>query len=229
MRRLLYVPVLHDEADIGSAGAALQQRSSSMAGEERWAKHRETACRFWESVFTYLSTFADHGLKVYQDGLPADGETGRRIVAEAAARGSKNYRVVQRLLDLGAELCKTEDPALLLQEHQGLLALVSGRGSGDAELSPVEYSTQRDLLTEARDRYIAETIGATLAEDEAGVLFIGAYHRVAQYLAADISCHEVKEREAVLAYVENLLVGHDDEGLAELGQYLASPISLPPF
>ncbi|NQW21977.1 MAG: hypothetical protein HQ475_00875 [SAR202 cluster bacterium] len=227
MRRLLYVPVIHDEVDIGSAGPALQQQSCLLAEERGWAKHQERAKQFWENISAYLGSFASGGLNVYQDGLPAGGEIGKRIVAEAANRGSKNYQVVQELLDRGAELCQTEDPALLLQEHRNLSALVNPREPGKADFDPEEYQTRRDQLTEARDKFIAGTIGATLAEGESGILFIGAYHRVARYLAADISVEEVKDPETVQAYLDCLFLGRDQERLQELCQYLVSPI-VPP-
>ncbi len=37
-------------------------------------------------------------------------------------------------------------------------------------------------LLEARDRFIAGQIDATLRDDENGVLFIGALHKVARFL-----------------------------------------------
>lgn len=228
MRRLLYVPVIHDQADVGSAGPALQQQSCLLVEKRRWAKHQEAANQFWENVSAYIGGFAADGLKVYQDGLPADGEIGKRIVAEAANRGSKNYQLIQELLDRGAELCKTEDPALLIQEHQNLLALVNPREPGEADFNPEEYHTRRDQLTEARDRFIARTIGATLAEGELGILFIGAHHRVAWYLEADISVEEVKDPETVQAYLDSLFLRRNAERLQELGQYLISPI-VPQF
>lgn len=215
MRRLLYVPIVHDEADIGSAGAALALRSARLAGRRRWARHQQVLDRFWQQVGAFLDRFEANGLRVYQDGLPAGGEVGQRIVQEAAARGSRNHRLVLHLLERGAQLCQTEDPALLWRERQRLLE-PSGQGGE-------ERSEGNGLLAE-RDRFIAGAINATLREGEAGILFIGAYHDVTPYLAEDIAIEAVKEPEKVRAYFEALFVGRDAGRLAQLAEYLASPV-----
>ena len=79
MKRLLYIPIIHDEADLGSASAALAQRSAVLSGERRWVLHRETVGKFWERITAYLHSFDPHQLRVYQDGLAADGEMGRKF------------------------------------------------------------------------------------------------------------------------------------------------------
>jgi len=153
---------------------------------------------------------------LYQDGLAADGEIGRRIAEEAAKRGSKNYQLLLELLNRGAQLRKTEDLALLLLEHQLLLEMVHSHVQ--------QYESQRDRLMEERDKFIAETIEATLKEGELGVLFIGAYHNVSSHLATDISIEMVKDTKRVKAYLDELFLGHDYQRLEELGQYLISPM-----
>ncbi|MBI2871847.1 MAG: hypothetical protein HYY00_01485 [Chloroflexi bacterium] len=210
MRRLLYVPIIHDEADLGSAGKALREKSAALSGEWRWTLHQETVGGFWDEVAAYLRSFAPHRLKVYQDGLAADGEMGRRIVEEAARRGSRNYRLVLDMLHRGAELRKTEDPTLLLLERESIL-----RPSPDSE---------RLGLMHQRDGFIAETIGATLKEGEVGVLFIGASHDVASRLAPDISVEMVKDPEQVQVYFNELLRGREDSELEKLARYMRSPI-----
>lgn len=226
MRRLLYVPIIHNEADLGSAGATLAQKSAALSGDRRWMMHKETVDKFWETVATYTRSFDPHKLRVYQDGLAADGETGRRIVREAVVRGSKNYQLVLELLDRGAELRTTEDPVLLLQEHENLLRQMHQEFAGEGEGDTEQYRLQRDRLMEERDRFIAETIGTTLKEGEVGVLFVGADHDVATRLPADISVTAVKDPEKVMAYFEELLHGQDERNLAVLAQNLTSPASL---
>jgi len=218
MRRLLYVPIIHEEADLGSARTALAQRSAALSGERRWVLHRETVGKFWGRVAAYLRSFDPYQLRVYQDGLAADGVMGRRIVEEAARRGSKNYQLVLELLKGGAELRKTEDPALLLQEREVIVAHL--QESLDAD----QYRIQSDRLMGERDKLIAETVRATLKEGEVGVLFIGAHHNVASRLAGDISVEEVKDPGQVRTYFEELFLGHDEVRLKELVQYLTSVI-----
>ena len=118
MRRLVLVPIVHEPADMGSTALDLLRQTVRLAGARRWTAHQGVLARYWERVGAHLGTFEAGRLRVYQDGLPVGGELGRRIVAEAAARGSRNHRLVQALLDMGAELRQTEDVALLLRERE---------------------------------------------------------------------------------------------------------------
>jgi hypothetical protein len=221
MRQLLYIPIIHSSVDLGSAGAALTLHGAALAGEGRWAVHQETVNKFWESVAAYLRSLDPRCLRVYQDGLAAAGELGRRVVQEAAKRGSPNYQLVLEMLDGGAELRQTEDPLLLTLERENILAGLAPGATDQEGPAARRYREQRDRLTEERDSFIAGTIGATLREGEVGVLFLGAYHQVASYLAADISVQMVKDPEGVCLYLEELFLGHDDARLRELADYLA--------
>lgn len=227
MRQLLYVPIIHDEADMGSAGAALAQKSAALSGDRRWALHKETVEKFWESIRAFLLSFDARRLRVYQDGLAADGEIGMRIVEEAARRGSKSYQLVLDMINRGAELRKTEDLVLLLKEHENIVRHMEQEMAGDQPLSAKEYRLERNRLMEERDKFIAEAINATLKEAELGVLFIGAYHKVAPLLAGDISLEVLKDRQKVEAYFEELLSGQEDKRFEELAKYLSSPVSVP--
>ncbi|MBI2935461.1 MAG: hypothetical protein HYY31_01410 [Chloroflexi bacterium] len=172
----------------------------------------------------YLHSFDAHRIKVYQDGLAVAGDVGKRIVKEATRRGSRNYQLVLELLNRGAELCKTEDPFLLLQERENVLGLVYQAGVGkqqDAE----QYRRQRDRLVEGRDRFIAATVSETLKEGETGVLLLGAYHNVGAYLPGDIAVEFVKDPRQVRAYFKELFSGSDDERFQELARHLSSPIA----
>lgn len=214
MRHLLYIPIIHEEADLGSSGPGLARSSATLAGERRWATHRETVSRFWEMVREYLSRFEACKMRVYQDGLAADGAVGKRIVEEGARQGSRNYQLVLDMLDDGAQLQVTEHVALLLQEHENLRA-------GER---PAPSPEQRERLLEERDAYIADAIGSTLQEEELGVLFIGAGHDVLGRLAADILVQRVKDPGRVRLYVRELLLGRDSRKLKSLARYVAAPI-----
>lgn len=224
MRQLLYIPIIHSSVDLGSAGAALGVQGAALAGERRWAVHQETVSKFWQSVAAYLRSLDPRCLKVYQDGLAAAGELGRRVVQEAAGRGSPNYRLVLELLDGGAELRQTEDPLLLTLERENILAGLAPGVTGQEGPAAQRYRRQRDRLMEERDKFIAETIGATLRDGELGALFLGAYHEIASRLASDISVQMAKDPERVCLYLDELFLGHDDARLNELAHYLALPV-----
>jgi len=223
MRKLLYVPIIHSESDLGSLGPAIDRRSASLCGEKRWAEHKETVSRFWQGVADYLLSLDGAGLKIYQDGLAADGELGMRIVEEAASRGSKNHQLVLDLINKGAEIRKTEDASLLIREYEGISRLAGGEPS-ETISSHVRSRGHSSRLTEERDRFIAKTVNETLRDGETAVLFLGAYHSLLSYLATDIVLEQVKEVEKVRAYFRELFSAHNETRLQQLAHYLASPI-----
>ncbi len=214
MRHLLYIPVIHDEADLGSSGPDLAHGSAALAGERRWAMHRETTSRFWESVRDYLSRLDARKMRVYQDGLAADGAVGKRIVEEGTRRGSRNYQLVLELLNHGAHLQATERVELLLQEH----------AQGREGARPAPSPEQRERLLEERDAYIADVISSTLQEEELGVLFVGAGHNVLGRLPADIRVQTAKDPDKLRMYIHELLLGNDSRNLEALAQYLSAPV-----
>lgn len=224
MRKLLYVPIIHDPSDLGSLGPILEKASSSYLGERRWARHRETVDAFWKTIDGFLASLDARTLKVYQDGLAAEGELGRKVVQEAARRGSNNHRILLALVKRGAEIRKTEDVGLLLEEGRHLLETTKGGSEGRASSDRVEYHQEQYRLTHRRDSFVAERINETLKQGENGILFMGADHDVLSRLAEDIGVVSVKEREKVRAYFQELLLGHDEEKLELLAGYLASPI-----
>lgn len=224
MRQLLYVPMMHDQADLGSLGSALARKTAALTGARRWTIHKETMHKFWETVATYLRSFDPRHLKLYQDGLPVGGKMARRVVEEAAQKGSKNYQLVLDLLHKGSELRQTEDPALLLREHENIRMSVQEEWAGTERRSAQHYQLEADRLTSERDQVIANIINATLKESEVGVLFIGAHHNVVSHLPADISVTAIKDREQVMAYFEELLYGQDEKRLAALAENLTCPV-----
>ncbi len=229
MRRLVYVPIVHDEADLGMAGPMLLAETARLAGAERWAAHRETLARYWSEVAAYLRALPAHQLRLYQDGLPVGGSMGKSVVAEAASRGSRNYQLLHVLIERGAELRAAEDPDLLWQERNHLVGATSAQPATremGADHAPPD-SRSRGRLLRARDAFIARTIDGTLKEGEIGVLFLGAEHRVTPRLASDIAVETLKEPQLVRSYVHALLHPGRDRELAKLAAYLASPIGRP--
>ena len=229
MRKLLYVPILHAEADLGSLAPAIVRHSIALCGQERWAEHQEVVKRFWQRVADYLLAQDPAILRIYQDGLAIEGEAGLKVVEEAARRGSPNYRLVLELARRGAIIRKTEDPALLMGERQNLLQAVdtaeqNGRKAG-SDSRERSYQQRRDQLMKARDKFIAETINQTLKDGETGVLFLGAYHDVHPYLASDIAVREAKQLDKLIAYLQALFEPRA-ERWQPLADYLASPIVL---
>lgn len=224
MRRLLYIPIIHEEADLGSLASALEQSTAALCGEARWERHKATASKFWQMVSDYLETLDAKSLKVYQDGFVSEGDLSKRIIEEGVRRGSKNYEIILNLLNRGAKIVSTEDVALLQEEYGHISRIIKAETASQRTLAYKEYESRRGPLTMERDHFIARTINETLEDGEVGVLLMGAYHDVIPHLAKDIEVEQIKERERVKAYFDELMYGRDERNFEQLTRYLTSPV-----
>jgi hypothetical protein len=231
MRKLYLVPIIHMSADMGSMASALDDAAAAKLTAELWQKHKETVSVFWDSIGQFFGSLDVQGFKIYQDGMIAEGEEGRRIVSEGVSRGSKNYEIVSRLLEKGSVLLKTESLSLVKQEYGFIVKMARAKSLKEKEVAAIRYKLARGRLLKQRDEYIAGRINETLSEGENGILFIGAYHNVIPILVSDIKVAQVKDVLKVREYHNVLLTTKRyDQYLQSLGEYLTSPISnIPPF
>ena len=220
MRKLLYVPVIHVESDLGSMALAIDKRSTEICGTLRWEKHKKIVTTFWDKIEEYFKKLDASNLKIYQDGLLADGVLGQKIIEEGAKKGSRNYHIILELIKRGGKIRKTEDIALLKEEYARILKLAQSKSLWERTTAYIGYRFHRDKLMDKRDRFIARTINDTLKEEETGVLFIGAYHDVLPHLAKDVAVEEVKKSEKVRDYFKELIHGKDEKRFNELAKYL---------
>jgi len=225
MRKLLYVPIIHVESDLGSIAPAIDKRSTQICGRERWERHKQTVFTFWDQIEEYFMKLDAGNLKIYQDGLMADGELGQKIIEEGAQKGSRNYQIVLDLIRRGAEIRKTEDIALLKEEYDRILKLAQSKSLWERTTAYIGYRFHKDRLMKKRDRFIADTIGETLRNGETGVLFMGAFHDVTPNLAEDIHVEEVKDPQKVKDYFKTLISGGNKEKFDQLAEYLGSVVS----
>jgi len=214
-------------ADMGFFGPALGEGANAVLGQELWQKHKEIVSGFWDSVARFFDSLDGNGFKVYQDGMVADGTEGLRIVREGIALQSENYEIIGKLLERGATLVKTEDLALVRQEHAYITKIVGSKSLKGKEIAALRYKLAQSKLLRQRDDFIARRIKETLSEEEPGILFIGAYHDVIPKLPQDIEIREVKKTEKVREY-QRLLSNprRDKRHFEQLAQYLISPITL---
>lgn len=221
MRTLIYVPILHTGADLGSLSKEVTQRGIARLGEEVWAQHRETVAGFWRSVWEFFDALDVTDMKIYQDGMVADGQIGRRIVEDTAKASSPNYQLVQKLLDRGASLVKTEDFGLVKCEYDRLVAMTQAKSMRSKLIAVARYKLAKTSLLTKRDAFIAARIDETLQAGQTGILFIGALHEVG--VAADIRIEEIKDRHKVREY-QRLLPFHSKRPLEfeALARYLTA-------
>jgi len=225
MRKLYVLPIIHMGADMGSIASTLDDRATAKLTPELWQRHKEVVSAFWDSIGRFLDALGVNGFKVYQDGLVADGEEGLRIVGECVSQGSKNYEIVGRLLERGAVLVKTESLALVKQEYNYITKMTRPKSLKEREVAAIRYKLAQGKLLKQRDEFIAGRINETLAEDETGILFIGAYHNILVKLPSDIKTIQVKETNNVREY-HKLIVSHEvnNERFHQLTHYLGLPV-----
>jgi len=226
MRTLIYVPVIHTSADLGSIAKEVAKRGIRDLGQELWEKHRRTVEGFWDVVSDYFDSIDVKDMKIYQDGMVAEDEVGKKIVEDTAKAGSKNYQLILKLLDRGAVLVKTEDFKLVKKEYDRLCAITQAKSITKKIIAFIKYKLVKVILLNRRDNFIASRIEQTLKADEKAILFIGAFHNIKKRLPLDIRIKEVKDAAKVKRY-QKLLPFYNKNGkqFDELGKYLVSEVT----
>ncbi|NQS88989.1 hypothetical protein HQ584_04285 [Patescibacteria group bacterium] len=224
MKKLLYVPIIHMEADLGSVASVINKRSSQVCGKEHWNKHKKTVSGFWDSIATFFDHLNTPDLKIYQDGLMVNGKLGKRIIEEGAGKGSKNHQIILKLMEKGAKIMKTEDIHLLKKEYDSLIRLSQTKSPIERILAYIGYKLRKNPLMEKRNKFITQRINETLKDGEVGALFIGVYHNVLPRISKNIVVYEVKERSKVKAYFDELIWGKNEKKFNQLAEYLISPV-----
>ena len=230
MRKLIYVPIIHMSADMGSIAKQVEEKGIASFGEEFWKGHRETISGFWDVIsdyFDYIGACNRKKMKIYQDGMIAEREVGKKIIEEGIKSGSKNYELVLRLVNRGAVLVKTEEFKLVKEELDRLLAITKAKSTSKKLFAFIKYKIIKNKLLKKRDKFISKRIDKTLKDDEVGILFLGAYHNIKNKLSADIQIIELKDREKVAEYQRFLpFYSKNKERFEELGRYLILPIKV---
>lgn len=224
-RTLIYIPIIHTDPDLGSLAADLEEKAGRLLGS-CWGEHKRTVACYWQEIIRYLERKAFKEVLVFQDGLPAGGETAQVIIGELAQAGSPNYQLLEGLVKMGAYMQKTEDAELLKQEYQLTRDLVARKNLMSAVFAFLKYKLRKNALLNARDEYIAKQINQNLSEGKTGICFLGADHDVLSKLARDIKIVLVKDPDKVREYYRRLTNGETGGAIDDLARYLTAPIEI---
>jgi hypothetical protein len=183
-RKLIYLPIVHTAADMGTLGASIRGKKLSTLGRQGLTRNAAVVEKMWEEIERVVASLplAQGTARLYQDGLPVCGHE-RAIVSELAGAGSRNHRLLLELEARGATLMGTESPELLVQEYQLATAAFASEAAARTDN---RQQILRDTLLEKRDRFVADRINKTLGAGECGILFLGLLHEAAKYLDPDI-------------------------------------------
>ncbi len=224
MRRLIYVPVIHFEADLGGLAEAIEERARAVVGGVNWQKHKDIVRLYWQRIADYWEEKDVSGVKIFQDAMVINGAVGEDIVRSLASDGSINYKIVGQLLSKGAKLVKTEDPVLLREEYFLTRKLAERKSFLRSLQALLHYKWRKGKILQARDAYIVKSIDKNLEEDETGICFLGAYHQIVSSLPGDIQVLPLKDPQKVKAYSQKFMHKKWESEANQLGEYLIAPI-----
>ena len=117
-RQLIWVPVIHTEADLGNMSESVKALYVQKMGRAKWEQHIRALRTFWSRLEEQIEALRlpYERVRLYQDGLPYCGREAE-IVRTLAEAGSLNCRLLLKLMERGARITGTESPELLLEEY----------------------------------------------------------------------------------------------------------------
>lgn len=186
-RRLIHVPIIHTETDMGELGGSVRETALQKMGVRSWKRKVQRTEELWNRIEETLEQLdlAYECVRLYQDGLPVCGREGD-IVRDLAESGSRNHRLLLRLMEKGAALMGTESPDLLLQEYREVKHMMTAKNCRKRAREDLHYQQGGKALLKKRDAFIARRINETLNPGETGILFLGMLHDLAPGLQEDI-------------------------------------------
>jgi hypothetical protein len=193
VRTLIYVPIIHSEADLGTmADEMRRQFHAVLDSADLWERRTAAVEAMWNGLRAKLLALELDWprTRLYQDGLPVC-DLEPQIVRDLAAKGSRNYLLLLELMERGALLMGTDRPDLIVAEYRRIQRLVQAAQTGAADAVVEELRREGEVILRRRDDYIAQRIDATLQEGETGILFLGLLHRVDELLGVRFEVHHL--------------------------------------
>ena len=186
-RRLIWIPIIHTEADLGNMAESVKSLYVRKMGRAKWAKHIADIDRMWRGIRTRIEKMhLDYAqVRLYQDGLPTCGHE-EQIVRDLARAGSQNHGLLADLMEKGARVTGTESPDLLLEEYNLAREALLASDRRESPEAAARRSALGKAILEKRDRYIGARIAETLQPGETGVIFLGMLHSLVGRLPRDI-------------------------------------------
>ncbi len=194
LRSLIYVPIIHSEADLGSVGGAVRERYQEAFGRTAWEKRFSSVDAMWEGISRKLLALPLdwRRTRLYQDGLPVCGHEAE-IVRDLARQGSRNHQILLEAMARGATLMGTESAPLIVAEYKRIQKLIEASRLLESESDPIGFAlrAEGERLLQQRDAFMAARIESTLEDGETGVLFVGLLHRVDEILGSGFEIRHV--------------------------------------
>lgn len=186
-RILIYIPVIHTQADMGALARSVRRVTIQKLGRQAWKRNVDVIGRMWVEIRRAVEGWELpwENVRLYQDGLPRCGREAE-IVADLAGAGSPNHQLLFSLMKKGATLMGTESPDLLLEEYRLVQQILAAKNPEEAARIEARHEARSRSLLAQRDRYIVGRINDSLRAGETGLVFLGMLHSLDSRLAKDI-------------------------------------------
>jgi hypothetical protein len=186
-KELIYLPIIHTSKDMGDLSDSIRQVAMDVLGKQSLRQKDQLVNQIWTAIEQTIDALAlpFDKVRLYQDGLPICGRE-IEIVTDLADGGSRNHRLLVRMIRKGALLMGTESAELLLEEYRLIKQTVSGQYGDRANEKPADLKRKADLLLKKRDQFIARRINDTLGSGETGIVFLGMLHNLEGFLDNEI-------------------------------------------
>jgi hypothetical protein len=185
-RTLIYLPIVHTQADMGALQDSVTRATLNKVGRAGLSRKTAAIDKIWTEIEAAIGALAlsFDRVRLYQDGLPVCGREAK-IVTELAQAGSRNHQLLLRLMAQGAVLMGTEEGDLLVQEYQLARQSLTAKPPRAAGVAASRRGLS-DALLQRRDQFMAQRINHTLKNGETGILFLGMLHSLERYLNPDV-------------------------------------------
>jgi len=186
-RRLIHIPVIHSQAEMGSLSPTIQAMTVQKLGTKGWERNINLIEAIWTQIEEAIDRLSlpYEMVRLYQDGLPVCGRE-IEIVSDLAKAGSRNHQLLLRLKERGARVMGTESADLLVEEYNLIRQTLPPKDPATAARWEARHQERSHSLLKRRDQAIAERINHTLCRGEIGLLFLGMLHSLEGRLAQDI-------------------------------------------
>ena len=107
-RKLIYIPIIHTEADMGGLSESVKRATLQKLGLKSWKRKVAATDRMWAEIEQAIDglDLAYDKVRLYQDGFPVCGRE-TEIIADLVKAESRNHRLLFRLMEKGAILMGT--------------------------------------------------------------------------------------------------------------------------
>lgn len=186
-RTLIYIPIVHTQADMGALGESVRMATFRKVGATGWKRKLNLIDKIWTTIELAIDDLdlPYKTVRLYQDGLPVCGREAQ-IVTELAQKGSRNHQILFRLMEKGATIMGTESLELLMEEYELAKQTIAASETPKLVGMKTRQKALSDSLLKRRDRFIADRINSTLDRGETGILFLGMLHCLENRLDNDI-------------------------------------------